>query len=201
MVHPQTDWWFCRHGESTANAGGWLSGWDDVPLTSLGEAQARARAEAAAALPFRRCLTSDLGRARDTARHLLSLRPDVVVHVEPALRERNMGELQGFPVSALRPGSAERRTLRTWDQAPPGAETPAVLVARALAALRRWDDGTPTLVVAHGALVRNVLGVIDGRNPQEFLEEAAADHVVLHARRVDLRTVVPPPARGGLGKL
>ena len=31
-----SQWIFLRHGESVANAGGFLAGWDDVPLTPLG---------------------------------------------------------------------------------------------------------------------------------------------------------------------
>ncbi len=190
-----TEYWFCRHGESVANAGGWLSGWDDVPLTELGVAQAQARAAEVEALPIRRCLTSDLQRARLTASGVLRSRPDVVIHVDAALRERHMGALQGRPIRELRAGSPERALLRTWGAAPAGGETPRALVVRALAALRRWDDGTPTLVVAHGALVRNLLGVLDGRDPSTFLEEKAADHVELHHRRVNLWEVVVPAAR------
>lgn len=185
-----TAWWFVRHGESVANAGGWLSGWDDVPLTQRGEAEARARADAVAALPIRRCLTSDLQRARATAVGLLAHRPDVPIHVDAGLRERNLGVFQGRPLAEAGEPEA-RRLLRSWRVAPPGGESHEELVARALATLRRWDDGSPTLVVAHGALIRDLLGVLDGRAPDDFLQDAATANVALHPRVAELATLRP----------
>lgn len=187
-----TRYWFCRHGESTANVGGWLSGWDDVELTEVGMAQASAQARAVAALPIGRCLTSDLRRARITAKEMLAGHPGVPVHAEPALRERHMGEFQGEPVQRVLEEPEFRRSLRQWRGAPRGGEPHVDLTRRALAALRHWDDGTPTLVVAHGALLRDLLGVIDGKPPAEFLEERVLGNCELASRQVDLRAVRLP---------
>jgi broad specificity phosphatase PhoE len=182
-----TPHWFVRHGQSVANAEGWLSGWIDVALTELGVAEARALAEAVRALPVGRCLVSDLARARHTAELALALRPDVPVHVEPALRERHLGAFQGRRKDDLFADAEARRHLRQWDQAPEGAEPHAVVVARAMAALRRWHDGTPTLVVAHGALVRNVLGVLDGLDPAAIMQQPPAGNACLVLRALPSR--------------
>jgi len=177
-----TPHWFVRHGQSHANAEGWISGWIDVALTAEGEAEAEALAEVIAALPIRRCLVSDLSRARQTAHHLLARHRDIPVHVEPALRERHLGSVQGRRRDDILADPVSRQVMRTWDAAPAGAETHGELVGRALAALRRWDDGTPTLVVAHGALVRDVVGVLDGLEKDEIMKLPPPQNCTLISR-------------------
>jgi broad specificity phosphatase PhoE len=162
-----TDWIFLRHGQSRANAEGWLSGWDDVTLTELGEAQARRAGELLRDVPIGRCLSSDLQRASRTAALVLGDRP-VPVHTVPELRERHMGCLQGVPWADCKADGRHVRWLQPWEEGPPGGESHAQSVRRALAALRHWDDGTPTLVVAHGSLLRALVGVIDGIPPAEL---------------------------------
>jgi broad specificity phosphatase PhoE len=160
----ETLWVFLRHGQSFANAEGWLSGWRDVALTPEGERQARAAGEKLAELPVRRVLASDLGRAVRTAELAIAGHPTFpgAFHRVPELRERHMGVLEGVPFVEVRDDGRLDRWLRPWDVGPPGGESSAVAVCRALAALRRWDDGTPTLVVAHGSLLRALIGVLDG---------------------------------------
>jgi broad specificity phosphatase PhoE len=156
-----TVWIFLRHGESVANAAGWLSGWEDVELTPRGEEQAREAGQALAAVPIGRCLTSDLGRAVNTAALALGGRP-VPTHVLGELRERHMGALQRVPVAECAADGRRDRWLLPWDGTPPGGESRAQAVRRALAALRHWDDGTPTLVVGHGSVLRGLVALFDG---------------------------------------
>lgn len=172
---------FLRHAESVANAGGWLSGWDDVPLTPLGEAQARA-----VVLPWTpgRVLVSDLGRAQHTARLALGpLRPPF--HVCAALRERNMGVLQGQPIAAARADGRMERWMIGWDTVPPGGESIAQVVRRVFATLRAWDDGTPTLVVGHGTMIKAVVAVLDGLDREAIGRLPSAGHATPIERRVD----------------
>lgn len=159
-----TRWIFLRHGESVANAAGWLSGWEDVALTPRGEEQARAAGLLLADVPIGRCLVSDLGRAQRTARFALAGR-DVPIHTLGELRERHMGELQRAVIADCATDGRRERYLLPWGEGPPGGESRATAVRRALAALRHWDDGTPTLVVGHGSVLRGVLAVFDGLGP------------------------------------
>ena len=66
--------------------------------------------------------------------------------------------------TAVRSDGRSERWLLNWHVGAPGGESHADSVARALAILRHWDDGASTLVVAHGALIRDLLGVIDGES-------------------------------------
>jgi broad specificity phosphatase PhoE len=162
--HGATRWIFLRHGESVANAAGWFSGWEDVALTPLGEEQARAAGLALLDVPIGRCLVSDLDRARQTARLVLAGRA-VPIHTLGELRERHMGELQREVIAACTADGRRERYLLPWHEGPPRGESRATAVRRALAALRHWDDGTPTLVVGHGSVLRGVLALFDGLGP------------------------------------
>ncbi|MDP2304526.1 MAG: histidine phosphatase family protein [Pseudomonadota bacterium] len=162
-----TSWIFVRHGESVANAGGWLSGWEDVALTPRGEEQARAVGRALAGLPIGRCLVSDLGRAQTTARLALEGRV-VPIHTLGELRERHMGVLQRAGTAECTADGRKERYLLPWGEGPPGGESRATAVRRALAVLHHWDDGTPTLVVGHGGVLRGVLALFDGIGPEDL---------------------------------
>ena len=161
-------WLFLRHGESTANAARRLSGWEDVALTEQGEAQARLAATALAAHPLARVLTSDLRRAQHTAELCLAqwatIRQEAhpPLHVDSTLRERNLGEFQGQELDALR-ASGETQLLLGWNTRPPGGESHSDLAARALPLLAQLPEiEGPTLLVAHGGLIRTLLGLLDG---------------------------------------
>ncbi len=159
-----TRWIFLRHGESVANEAGWLSGWEDVALTPRGIVQARSAGEALAEVAIGRCLVSDLGRAVLTARLALEGRP-VPLHTVGELRERHMGVLQRESIARCSEDGRREQFLHPWDLGPPGGESRATAVRRALAALRHWDDGTPTLVVGHGSVLRGVIALFDGLGP------------------------------------
>jgi len=172
---------FLRHAESVANAGGWFSGWEDVALTPRGEAQAAAvpaeldRIEAETGQRLARCLVSDLSRARHTAALAMTGRT-LPTHILPELRERHMGALQRQSIAEARADGRTERFLLPWHVGPPGGESHAACSARAIAALRAWDDGTPTLVVAHGSLLRNVVSLLDGADRDSIGRAHSAVH-------------------------
>ncbi len=90
-----------RHGESEANAGGYIS--DDpsrpVALTARGRAQAAAAARALADHPFVHAYASEHLRAQQTAQIVLAgrgLRPDI----DARLNERRSG-MDGLPVETF----------------------------------------------------------------------------------------------------
>lgn len=158
-----TRWIFLRHGESTANAGGFLAGWDDVPLTPLGEAQAVAAGQALVGVPFERVVTSDLRRATHTTALALAARAGepVPLVVDPRLRERHLGDWAGARLEELR-ADGRNAVLYGWTTAPPGGESHLDLVNRALPALIELGEAPRTLMVAHGGLLRALLGLLDG---------------------------------------
>jgi len=155
-------WSFLRHGQSVANAEGWLAGHTDAPLTPLGERQAIAARDPVADMRFERVLVSDLARARRTLQLVL---PDYAgpVTISPGLRERTIGDWDGMHRDQLVPLGAFE-VLITWEGRPPNGESHADLARRVIGTLATLDADIDTLVVCHGALMRAVLGVLDGRD-------------------------------------
>jgi broad specificity phosphatase PhoE len=76
-----------------------------------------------------------------------------------------MGVLQREPWELVKADGRHARWLAPWDVGPPGGESHADAVGRVCAALRRWDDGTPTLVVTHGSILRGLFAVLQGGMP------------------------------------
>jgi len=157
-------WVFVRHGQSVANAAGWLSGHRDVPLTELGKEQARNAGAQLEGIAFAAAWSSDLQRAVQTAELILGGR-DLPLRQHPALRERNLGSYEGQLKAELR-ADGRMDCLLEWDGKPPGGESHRDLALRALPVLVEFPD-VPTLIVSHGGMMRTLVGLLD----QEPLDE------------------------------
>ena len=167
MSSTLTRWTFVRHGQSTANAGGWIAGHTDAPLSDLGRIQALAARAQIDEVPYERVLCSDLSRAIDTAR-LLTAGPGRVIPmtIDAALRERACGEWEGLSLATLSESSA-LDVLHTFDERPPAGESLRDVAVRVLEFLGGQAAGGHALVVCHGALMRAVIGVLDGTDPTQ----------------------------------
>jgi 2,3-bisphosphoglycerate-dependent phosphoglycerate mutase len=156
--------WLVRHGESTWNRLGLAQGHrDEAELTSQGVHQAWAVAGQLRNLRVGALYASDLRRARQTAAPLASVL-SVPVRLDPRLRERSLGVLEGGAASEVSPqmsGLAGGRVTAP-DARPAGGESVRDLYRRAaafagdLAALAAGGDLPPgdIVVVAHGGTVR-----------------------------------------------
>lgn len=82
--------WFIRHGETEANLAGVYSGASETPLTAKGQQQARMLRELLASVAFDRVITSELGRAQETARLALAGR-HFTMETDSRLNEMNFG--------------------------------------------------------------------------------------------------------------
>ncbi len=161
-------WIFLRHGESTANAGGFLAGWDDVPLTPRGEEQARLAGALLADQPVERVITSDLTRALRTAELVLEARAArPPLQIDPALRERHLGAWSGLYLEDLR-ADGRHEVLLGWDTRPPEGESHVDLARRALTSLAELEGDADTLFVSHGGLLRTLFGLLDD-TPRELI--------------------------------
>lgn len=167
-------WILLRHGESVANAENWLAGHIDTPLTDLGRAQAVAAGRTLAGWPIKQVLSSDLSRARDTARIALDTWSELRGQSPPplqqlvSLRERDCGTWAHRDRADLR-AIGLMSCLTDWEATPPGGESLARLAARFLPALIEQASKHPadsSLVVAHGGVLRILLAAIDG-TPRE----------------------------------
>lgn len=157
-------WIFLRHGESVANAEGWLSGQVDTPLTERGRDQARQAARDLAGAQIAAVLCSDLSRAVETARIAVGPRP-LTPRIHRELGERSMGEWARHLKAPLR-ASGAFDAMRTWEGKAPGGESYADLDRRVIPTLAGLEAGSgDVLVVAHGGVIRVILRRTDGLAP------------------------------------
>jgi probable phosphoglycerate mutase len=152
-----------RHGETPWNAEGRYQGQEDIPLSPVGEGQARALGERLREVPITRAVASPLRRARHTAELALGQR-DLPLTLDPGLMEIAHGTWEGLLASEIREADPER--LRLWREAPhevlmPEGESLQHVLDRAWPAFARaaegLGDGDTLLVVAHDAVNRVLL--------------------------------------------
>lgn len=143
-----------RHGQTDWNAERRIQGRTDIPLNDTGRAQALQAADALREGGWERMVSSTLRRASETAEIIastLGLEPPAT---HEGLMERDYGIAEGTLVADFH---------RRYDDGTPvpGAETHEQLTKRALRALAEITaDGreAPTVVVAHGGVIRGLLG-------------------------------------------
>ncbi|WP_120007794.1 histidine phosphatase family protein [Teichococcus vastitatis] len=140
--------WFLRHGETDWNARGLSQGNVDIPLNSVGIAQAARAAEALRGKEIITIVSSPLSRARDTAEAAGAVL-GLPVQVHDALREVSFGAQEGQEMSGW---------FNDWVEGhmtPEGAESFAALRERTVGAVNFClGQPGPVLIVAHGALWR-----------------------------------------------
>ena len=162
LSRPSTTLYLVRHGLTEWNTIGRFQGHSDVPLSPRGRRQARALAGRLATVPLDAALSSDLGRATETA--LLALGGRAVPLVADArLREMDLGDLEGLAHDRLRRDFPE--VLAGWRDHPsttrmPGGETLAEVQGRVWPTLLEAASarqGQRLLVVSHGFAILTAL--------------------------------------------
>jgi broad specificity phosphatase PhoE len=147
-----------RHGETTFNNEDRLTGQRDIPLSSLGQRQARLVGAYLADRPINVIVSSDLQRARTTARAIAEYH-DLLVEEDPDIREIALGEWEGQTIEEV--VVKDPALVKNWRQdgilyAPPGGETLPQVRQRVVRALERWYTRYPdghVVWVAHGGLI------------------------------------------------
>src|ERR1700737_3802016 len=89
-----------RHGETDWNVEKRLQGHIDIALNAEGKRQATALGRVLLDEPLDAIIASDLQRAAQTAQAIAAPR-GMAVHIEPALRERSYGALEGLRYSDI----------------------------------------------------------------------------------------------------
>jgi probable phosphoglycerate mutase len=187
-----------RHGETTWNRDGRVQGWAPTPLTERGHDQAAAlAAHLASGYEVDRLVSSDLRRARETARYV-ARETGVDPVAEPAWRERDFGCLQGLSASELFDDYPEYALSRSGAAAatarPDSGETLIETRDRVLAGWERLhDDVDPdetVVVVAHGGPIRLLLGSLLDYDVVDSILEVDQDNCALNEIRASAPRVV-----------
>lgn len=153
-----------RHGETLWNREKRMQGTTDTQLSEIGLAQARAVGRRLAARDFKALYSSDLSRARDTARVIGEHCGHEVV-IDARLQERRFGIFEGLTAAeivARYPDEHARFASRDPDYEVPGGECARKFTLRCLGALAEIADrhrGGEVVVVTHGLVLDSLYRV------------------------------------------
>ena len=156
-----------RHGETQWNVEERIQGHGDSPLTAAGIEQAQAIARRLAGEEFDVLVSSDLGRAAQTARHIAALCGHPIV-ADARLRERDFGVGEGLTydeIGARYPDAFSRTRATDPDYTIPGGESRRAFherVTAAFEALAREHAGRRVAVVCHGGVLATIYRHISG---------------------------------------
>jgi 2,3-bisphosphoglycerate-dependent phosphoglycerate mutase len=179
-----------RHGQSQWNLENRFTGWVDVPLSALGEEEARRAGKLLKGMRFDQAFTSVLQRAQNTLRLILEEigQPDLSTIIDQALNERHYGALQGLnkKETAEKYGEQQVHTWRrSYDVPPPKEKTdlnPEAIseslkdtAARTLPYFNQKilplvKQGKNILIAAHGNSLRSIVMDLDRMTKEQVLE-------------------------------
>jgi len=168
-----------RHGQSLWNLENRFTGWVDVPLTPVGEAEATKAGEKLRGMEFQVAYTSVLTRAQRSLDLVLeAMGVTLPIIRDQALNERHYGDLQGLnkAETAKQYGDAQVKLWRrSYDVPPPNGEALKNTAERTLPFFERCilgdiRQGKNVLVVAHGNSNRSIVMRLDKLSEKEVIE-------------------------------
>ena len=166
-----------RHGRTAHNADGRIQGQLDVELDEVGLAQAQALGTVFAASPPSVVVSSDLARARETARAVCE-HVGLPLQLDARLRETHFGLWQGLTGAEVEERWPEHYARwRRGDDCPVEGETRLQVGTRAAAVvaevLPSVGAGGTLLLVTHGGTARALVGTLCGFDPDDWWTLAA----------------------------
>lgn len=169
----KTRLYLVRHGETEWNSGGKFQGHTDITLSVKGREQAVNLAERLKDIKIQAVYSSDLGRARETA-EILAKPHQLDVHALSDFREINFGQWEGLTYQEISEKYGE--VCSQWFANPlitqiPDGESLQDLVTRCSKALHtiiREHPGETVVIVAHGGVIRTIVGTSLGLDMNYF---------------------------------
>ena len=147
-----------RHGQTAWNAQRRLQGHQDIALDATGQWQAQRLALALSDEGIQHLYSSDSQRAQATLAPLAQ-RLGLTLGLEPGLRERSFGQLEGLnfdEIEARFPEAARQRRQREPEAQPGGGESLLAFESRCLGALHALlarHPGEVVAVASHGGVL------------------------------------------------
>jgi 2,3-bisphosphoglycerate-dependent phosphoglycerate mutase len=169
-----------RHGQSTYNLQNRFTGSVDVPLTPLGEEEARMAGQKLKGFAYDSAFTSTLVRAWETLRIILEeiKQPHVPIIKNAALNERMYGSLQGLnkAETALKYGEKQVEIWRrSYAVRPPDGESLEDTYKRTVPYYQsdiepKLKSGKNVLIVAHGNSLRALKMYLENISEEAIVE-------------------------------
>jgi broad specificity phosphatase PhoE len=165
---PMTRFALLRHGKTEWNQKKRIQGQEDSPLASEGRNEAGQWGFILKDIRWDRILTSDLGRAMETAT-LINKTLKVPLVEDSRLREQDWGKWTGKTVAQLKEEDGSRLVEQIdagWRFCPPGGEDRKSVLVRSREAIRTAAEtwtGETILVVTHEGVIKCLIYQLTGR--------------------------------------
>lgn len=175
MIEPNPPIYFIRHGETDWNREQRIQGLTDVPLNDTGHLQAQSVArelkEYLRGEKIDRFIVSPLLRARQSMDYVarqFDLKPSQI-DIEPVMTELGFGVWEGRTIAELHADPECPKTpLERYYWRPRGGESYEDGLNRVQQWIGRIDG--PTVIVAHGAIGRCLIGLVSDLAPAELVQ-------------------------------
>jgi len=183
---PKTTLLVIRHGETEWNIEERFQGHGDSPLTNAGRDQARALALRLKDIPFDTLVSSDLGRALETA-SIITEQTGHTVREDARLRERNFGDLEGLTFQKIKARHArilDQLDTNDPDYVIPNGESLRQHYQRnteCIAELIEKNHGATVAMVVHGGVLDSVFRLVTNlplNSPRCFVTTNASLSIV-----------------------
>ncbi|WP_338551702.1 histidine phosphatase family protein [Paenibacillus sp. KS-LC4] len=177
-----------RHGNTDWNKLGKIQGQTDIPLNERGVAQARALAGRLSEDQklWDAVISSDLLRARETARIVADKLDIPLLAPDDRLRERFYGDIEGT--------TEQERIARwgeKWRQAEVGQESDETVRLRGRSFVEEWRQSNPEmrlLVVTHGSFLAQLLDELCTGLDRQFLDNMS--YSILQFKENDWQSIL-----------
>ena len=179
-----------RHGETVLNAAKRYQGHGDSPLTETGRNQVSSLGRRMAKMEFDSLISSDLGRAQETA-SIIAEYTGHPVQTDSRLRERNYGVLEGLTVPEIRdryPEVLEQLDANDPEYIIPEGESHRQHYQRNIAffdELLNGRSGEKAAMVVHGGVLDSLFRYIARlplNQPRCFITTNASLTIITHAK-------------------
>lgn len=167
-----------RHGESTWNARGVWTGWNDVPLSQKGKKEAKNAGEKLRTYLIDIAFTSVLIRAKDTLTIILSVmgKKDIPIESDIALNERDYGDYAGKNKWKIKEAVGEAQFLkirRGWATDIPNGESLKQVYERVIPYFTKRivpeiKKGKHILISAHGNSLRALVKYLENISDEQI---------------------------------
>jgi len=179
-----------RHGETLWNIEERFQGHGDSPLTDAGQAQALALADRLTEFHFDTLVSSDLGRAMETA-SIITEQTGHNIRTDSRLRERNFGDLEGLTFQTIQEEHAQilnQLDTNDPDYVIPNGESLRQLYQRntgCIEELIEKNHGGTVAMVVHGGVLDSVFRLVTNlplNAPRCFVTTNASLSIVHYGR-------------------
>ena len=179
-----------RHGETVSNAAKRYQGHSDSPLTETGRKQVSSLGSRMAKMEFDALISSDLGRAQETA-SIIAGHTGHSVQTDSRLRERNYGVLEGLTVPEISAGHSEvleRLDANDPDYIIPDGESHRQHYQRNVAVIEELLSGkygVRIALVVHGGVLDSLFRYVAGlplSQPRCFITTNASLTIITHGK-------------------